>query len=384
MKNHSSRFLLAASSWFLVFTLLLAACGGTAPSPSSSKQSSTFVTQADAFLSQEVSNHTFSGVVLVTQNGKMLLNKGYSVATWEPQVPNTPSTKFRIASVTKQFTALAILMLQEEGKLHVQDHVCAYIAHCPNAWQPITLQHLLTHTSGLPKLSLPPQTLPTSPEAILARYNDLPLDFPPGTKYQYRNENYQFLGYIIQQVSGESYASFIQQRILAPLHMSNTGFTLTSSSQLAEALALGYTTWQQQAGPFDLDAPIPADMTFLYAAYYLYSTTEDLQRWDQALFTHTLVSQSSLDAMFTPYVSTCPAQGCPNPYTTEDYGYGWNISKEANLRVFIWHGGEESGFTSLNGFYPASQVSIIVLSNLATVQPWQVAYKFENMLFGTT
>lgn len=374
------RTLLVASSLFLVVTLLLTACGGSAPS---SKQSPSFGTQADAFLTQEVTNNRFSGSVLVTQDGKVLLSRGYSLADWEQQVPNTPHTRFRIASVTKQFTALAILLLQEEGKLHVQDRVCTYIPRCPSAWQAMTIHQLLTHTSGLPHLSPPPQTLPSSPEGVLALYKDLPLDFPAGTKYEYRNENYQFLGYVIQQVSGESYAPFIQQHILAPLHMSSTGFTLPSPSQPAESLARGYTAWQQQAGPFDLDAPLPADMTFLYAAYYLYSTTEDLQRWDQALFSHSLVSQASLDAMLTPYVSSCPAQGCPNPYISEEYGYGWNISKEANLRVFIWHAGEEGGFTSLNGFYPVSKVSIIVLSNLAAVQPWQIAYTFEQMLFGT-
>lgn len=140
---NSYRSLLTRVSLFLVFVLLLAACGtssaGTTPAPGPS-----FATQADAFLEQQVANHTFSGTVQVMRDGKVLFSKGYGMADWDGQVPNTLNTKFRIGSVTKQFTALAILLLQEQGRLHVQDHLCTYIAHCPTAWQPITLHELLT------------------------------------------------------------------------------------------------------------------------------------------------------------------------------------------------------------------------------------------------
>lgn len=131
--NKSYRSLLAGISPFLVFILLLAACGKTdavpAPTPTAS-----FATQADAFLEQQVANHIFSGTVQVTREGKVLFSKGYGIADWEGQMPNTPNTKFHIGSVTKQFTALAILLLQEQGRLHVQDHLCSFIAHCPAAW----------------------------------------------------------------------------------------------------------------------------------------------------------------------------------------------------------------------------------------------------------
>jgi CubicO group peptidase (beta-lactamase class C family) len=220
--------------------------------------------------------------------------------------------------------------------------------------------------------------LPTTPEGILALYKEVPLDFTPGTKYQYSNEGYQILGYVIQHVSGKPYATFIQQAILDPLHMIHTGFTLTSP-QTDEAS--GYQAWQVKDEATGLDTSIPPDMSFLFAAEFLYSTVEDLQVWDQALDNHTLISQKSLDMMVTPYVSTCPSEGCPDPYITSDYGYGWNVSREKNLRLVIWHMGEEWGFVAFNGRYPESKVSIIVLSNLKTANPWAIASTLEKMAY---
>jgi CubicO group peptidase (beta-lactamase class C family) len=362
---------------FLISALILTACANTNPgSPPTQNQS--FATQADNFLSNEVNAHRFSGSVLVARDGEVLFSKGYSMADWTRQVPNTPHTKFRVASINKQFTAMAILILQEQGKLQVRDHLCTYNAHCPAAWQPITLHQLLTHTAGIPKLSNAPSPLPASPEGILALYKDVPLDFTPGTKYQYSNEGYQILGYVIQHVSGKPYATFIQQAILDPLHMTNTGFTLTSA-QTDEAS--GYQAWQVKDEAIGLDTSIPPDMSFLFAAEFMYSTVEDLQLWDQALDNHTLVSQKSLDMMVAPYVSTCPSEGCPDPYITSDYGYGWNVSREKNLRLVTWHMGDEWGFVAFNGRYPENKVSIIVLSNLKSSNPWAIASTLEKMVF---
>jgi CubicO group peptidase (beta-lactamase class C family) len=316
--------------------------------------------------------------VLVARDGEVLFSKGYSMADWTRQVPNTPHTKFRVASINKQFTAMAILILQEEGKLQVQDRLCTYIAHCPATWQPITLHQLLTHTAGIPKLSNAPSQLPTSPEGILTLYKDVPLNFVPSMKYQYSNEGYQILGYVIQHVSGKPYTTFIQQAILDPLHMTNTGFTLTSPQRDE---ASGYQAWQVKDEASGLDTSVPPDMSFLFAAEFMYSTVEDLQVWDQALDNHTLVSQKSLDMMFAPHVSTCPSEGCPDPYITSDYGYGWNVSREKNLRLVTWHMGDEWGFVAFNGRYPENKISIIVLSNLKSSNPWAIASTLEKMVF---
>lgn len=120
---------------------------------------------------------------------------------------------------------------------------------------------------------------------------------------------------------------------------------------------------------------------FPFAAEYMYSTVEDLELWDQALDNHTLASQKSLDMMVAPYVSTCPSEGCPDPYITSDYGYGWHVSREKNLRLVTWHMGEEWGLVAFNGRYPANKVSIIVLSNLKSSNPWAIASTLEKMVF---
>jgi D-alanyl-D-alanine carboxypeptidase len=193
--------------------------------------------------------------------------------------------------------------------------MCHSIPNCPAPWKPITIHEVLTHTSGIRDLAT--QTVAASPAEALAPYNHVPLDFPPGTQYEYSNAGYILLGYIIQQVSGEPYASFIQQHILAPLHMNDTGFVPLppASSHPAEALATGYTAWQVPAPPWVYDPPLPANMTFLYAHGYLYATAEDLQRWDQALFKPTLVSQRSLNAMFTPMRICVPPSLLAQPPT---------------------------------------------------------------------
>lgn len=227
------------------------------------------------------------------------------------------------------------------GRLHMQDHLFTFIAQCPAAWQQITLHQLLTHTSGIPMIRNVPNPFPTNPEEVFALFNHIPLDFEPGTQYRYSNEGYQTLGYVIERVSGQSYASFIEQHILAPLHMSDSGFTLPEGQGIAQ----GYQAWQIKAATTVYDRPLSPDITFLYATGYLYSTVSDLQRWNQALTTSTLISQQSLDAMFTPYVAM-PSYS--SLYAGSHYGYGWVIDQEGSLRV-IWHNGWINGYRAYNG-----------------------------------
>jgi CubicO group peptidase (beta-lactamase class C family) len=293
------------------------------------------------------------------------------MANWTHQLPNTPTTKFHIASITKAFTAMAILILQERGKLHVQDRICLYVSACPFPWRPITIQQLLTHTSGMtsdlsPSDLIPLLGVPSSAERNLLTLEKKGVDFPPGTQYSYSNVGYMVLGYLIEKVSQEPFALFLQKNIFAPLHMTNTGFN-EKDADVAN-LATGYARWQ---------SPI-ADEPYLsigFANGGLYSTVDDLYRWDQALSTQQLVSQKSLEAMLTPYVSVCPTpEACPNPFSfsEEGYGYGWFIGKEATShRRVIWHAGVVDGFRGVLIRYPDDKVSVIVLSNLATLD-----YKF--------
>lgn len=404
------RLLYVNASLFVLLTLLLTACGTATPiTPVSPSQ--TMVSSVDDFLTtvaQDKVSYRFSGSVLIARGGKVLFSKGYGMADWQHQLPNTPHTKFHVASLTKQFTAMAILLLQEQGKLHVQDHVCTFVTDCPPAWQPITIHELLTHTSGIPTLSNPPTTLPSSlqqsiassiaaatwpgdkttlpssPQQLIARYKNQSLDFQAGTKFNYSNTGYQLLGYIIQQVSGEPYAAFVQHSIFAPLQMSDTDFEPAYPSLPNQAT--GYVLGKLPAAPTLLDRSLPSGWSFLLAAGGLESTVEDLYRWDQALYTHTLVSALSLEQMFTPYISTCPSGTFPSgtfcltSLMSLAYGYGWFIAKEPGRRV-MWHTGVGNGFRAYIGRYPDDKTTIIILSNLDTADAFGLASELETKVF---
>jgi CubicO group peptidase (beta-lactamase class C family) len=311
---------------------------------------------AAAALEDQVASQQFRGSVLVAQRGQVLFSQGYDWADLGRRVPNSPQTRFRIASITKQFTALAILLLQERGSLHVQDALKSHLPNCPQAWNSITLQHLLTMTSGIPDyVNFPPyqrlSTVPHTDEQSIATFRDTPLDFAPGSKWAYSNSNYALLGYLVQLVSGMSWEEFLQSNILTPLHMGDTG--VSTRARTPPQLALGYASWTQEA-------------CFEWASFgdgSLYSTVLDLYRWDQEVTSPhpTLVSASTLRQMFTPYAHTEASAG-PR---SEAYGYGWFIGYEGSQRE-IEHTGEISGFLSSNQLYPDDSLTVIVLSNLET------------------
>jgi CubicO group peptidase (beta-lactamase class C family) len=332
-------------------------------------QNGLIASKVDRFLTNMVTRQQFSGSVLIAQDGQVLLSKGYSMADWDQQVPNTPHTKFYLGSTTKEFTAMAILILQERGKLHVTDHLCSYIAQCPAAWQPVTLHEILTHTSGIPALDHTALS-DASPEAWIASYDDVPLAFTAGSQFDYCNVCYQILGYVVQRASGEPYSTFLQEAIFKPLGMRNTGFDpnyLTSPNH-----AVGYADWQVKA--ISLGEYADLQWSFLSGSGLLQSTVEDLYRWDQALSMHTLVSQQTLDKAFTPYIAS--------QYAGSSYGYGWFLAKApvAGHRL-IWHDGRVDGFRTYIGRYPDDQVTIIFLSNLAALDELALASALEKIVF---
>ena len=224
----------------------------------------------------------FGGSILVAQNGQPVVSKGYGMANIELAAPNTPQTVFRLGSVTKQFTAMAIMMLQERGKLRVSDPVCQYLTDCPAAWQPLTIRQLLTHTAGIPNYTNFPDfartaVLPTSSADMIGMLRDKPLEFAPGEKFAYSNSGYYVLGIIIERASGKTYADFLQANIFTPLAMSNTGYD--NPSTIIRNRAAGYA---RQAGETVNAAYM--DMTIPFAAGARHSMTDDLLRWDQAWY----------------------------------------------------------------------------------------------------
>jgi CubicO group peptidase (beta-lactamase class C family) len=303
-----------------------------------------FLADVDGYLDDLVDTGEFSGSVLLARDGKVLLSKGYGLADIENDVLNSPRTKFRIASLTKQFTAAGIMLLQQEGKLNVQDSVCEFIEDCPEVWQPITLHHLLTHTSGLPEnfsiqdlmaLTLSRNPMREGMEMIKTR----PLQSVPGETYRYSNVGYNMLGFIIERVSGKTYEEYLREKLWTPLGMNDTG--QDHESLLIKRRATGYfsPTAKAQYLPIDLAA---------YAGG-LYSTVEDLYRWDQALYTEQLLPKSALDVIFTPH------QG--------DYGYGWTIN-QGEWGTVIGHNGGVPGFAANISRYPDRKATVIILSNL--------------------
>jgi len=288
----------------------------------------------------------FMGSVLVARGNEVLLDKGYGFADLEWEVPNSPATKFRLGSITKQFTATSILLLEERGKLNVNDPVKKYLPDAPAAWDKITIYNLLTHTSGIPNFTSFPdypwkEPFPSTPEQLVARFRDKPLDFQPGEKYSYSNSGYVLLGYLIEKLSGESYAQFVQENIFTPLGMKDSGYD--SNSAIIPHRARGYS-------------PVPGgiantgyvDMSIPFSAGSLYSTTDDLLRWEQGLFGGKVLSSASLAKMTTPYKS--------------DYAFGLLVHTEGGQKVIEHNGGIE-GFNTVLRYFPDDKLTVVVLAN---------------------
>jgi CubicO group peptidase (beta-lactamase class C family) len=315
-------------------------------------------------------NH-FTGTILVARDGQPMISKGYGMADYELSVPNSSQTVFRLGSITKQFTAMAIMMLQERAKLSVSDPICKYLEKCPATWQPVTIRNLLTHTSGVPNYTESADffekvaTAPYTSASLVDIFRDKPLDFAPGEKYRYSNSGYHLLGLIIEKTSGVSYARFLGDNIFKPLGMKSTGYD--DSRALVPNRARGYAlTGDSFVNANYLNMAIP------YAAGSLYSTTEDLLRWDQALYTEKLVSRKSLDEMFTPFKDSGPGVG---------YAYGWNIGKRFD-RPMTGHGGGINGFATNIIRFPADHVTVIVLSNNESARAPGIATTLAAIVFG--
>jgi CubicO group peptidase (beta-lactamase class C family) len=356
--------------WLLCFPLLmlLTACASTSLAPRAPTSAATAPTatatltpagaRLDAWLSGLAQSGELRGSVLVARGDTVLLSRGYGVADEASGAPNTATTRFRIGSISKQFTAMAILILQEQGKLRVEDTICLYVSDCPDAWRPVTLRHLLTHTSGVPDYTNFPDFpaligAPATLDQLIARFKSLPLEFTPGARWSYSNSGYILLGAVIERVSGQSYSAFLRDHIFAPLGMRDTSYDVNNPPSPQHAT--GYLSAHER--------PVYLNMSEFGPAGALASTVEDLYRWDRALARHQLVGQRTMDAMFTPAIP-CPAGGCLLP-SDRGYGYGWFIAAVAG-QTLIYHLGRIDGFLTYNGFSRPDDITVVLLSNLET------------------
>ncbi len=291
--------------------------------------------------------------VLVSKNGEIVYEKGFGSADIGNNVPVTPDTKFKIGSITKQFTASAILKLREEGKLSLDDKLSKYIPDFPRGDE-VTIRHLLTHTSGIHSYTnrtdnMAIAALPVTIAALIDTIKSSPYDFSPGEQYMYNNSGFVLLGYIVEKISGKNLADFLDESFFKPLGMSSTGIYKTQQILENEAYGYGYSDGKIEKAAY-------MDMSWPAGAGALYSTTKDLFKWNEALFNGKVLKEESLKDAFSKTML--------NNGKTIDYGFGWAFGELRGLKL-ISHGGAVFGFLADLERQPDNKVNIIVLSNAA-------------------
>lgn len=300
----------------------------------------------------------FMGSVLVAKNGKVIFSKSYGMADLEWSVPNSSTTRFNIASMTKQFTAASILLFEDRGKLKTDDLVKKYLPEAPASWDKITIYHLLTHTSGIREDAV--EYEPGTPDKLV--FDDEPLNFQPGEKWEYINKGYIVLGYLLERISGQTYEEFVQENIFKPLGMNDSG--LLSFVTVIPRRATGY--WPGNNGIENADRPDPRKG---FSAGSLYSSTEDLLRWNTALFGGKLLTPASLRKMTTPFKG--------------DYACGLYV-KRVNGHLMIEHDGNNIGFNSDMAYYPEDRIAVIVLANLNGTVTSEMTRALAAVAYGET
>jgi CubicO group peptidase (beta-lactamase class C family) len=307
----------------------------------------------------------FIGSVLVVKDQSILLNRGYGYADAEWKIPNAPTTKFRLGSATKQFTAAAIMLLVERGRLNLDEPIKSYMPDAPATWDKVTIRLLLTHQAGIPNFTGFPDYAQTkwkdtTPEALVARFRDKPLDFVPGSRFSYSNSGYALLGYLLERVSGQAYSTFLKSNIFEPLGMSDTG--MDDNALILPQRASGYVRRGEQLRNADY-----LSMTAPYAAGALYSTTVDLLKWERGLFGGKILSPASLNLMTKP--------------VTAGYGFGLFALTRYGNRVF-YHSGDIDGFNTMLAYYPDEKLTGVVLGNMNSGAPEEIAEYLGRIALG--
>lgn len=317
--------------------------------------------RVDAHVRSEIQKQRIPGLSLaVIKNGQIILAKGYGFANVEHQVPVQAETIFQTGSVGKQFTAMAVMMLVEDGKLSLEDKITKYFTDAPAAWQNITVRHLLTHTAGTTDYPSDFDFRRDYTEADLYnRAQVIPLAFQPGEKWSYSNLGYVMLGILIHKVSGKFYGDFLQERIFKPLEM-NTA-RIISEEDIVPNRSAGYRLVKGELKNQEWVAP--SINTTADGALYL--TIYDMAKWDAALYTEKLLRGSSLQQMWTRVKL--------NNGKIEDYGFGWSLNDVRGHRI-IEHGGSWQGFKAHIARYVDEKLTVVVFANLSQANPAKIAH----------
>ena len=315
----------------------------------------------------------FNGSVLVAQGNGVIFKKGYGMANFEWNLPNTPDTRFRLGSITKQFTSMVVMQLVEEGKLSLDDKLADRIPYYrKETGSKVTIHHLLNHTSGIPSYTSIPnffrdrsrQALPL--RELVTSHCSGDLEFEPGSKFVYNNSGYVILGAVIEHVTGKTYEQVLQERVLDPAGMKATGYD--RSEPLIPRRAAGY-----ENGLDGVRNSAFLDMSLPHAAGALYSTVEDLYLWDRALYGTKLLSEERKKKMFTPGLG--------------NYAYGWIVRKmpvgpDKTERLVIQHGGGINGFGTLITRVPEDRMLIVLLNNTGDAPLNLISQGIGDILYG--
>ena len=354
---------------FVFFTLMVMAFSVVtcAQSPNSKALNAEF----DKLLSAQFKPGETGCAALVAINGQIIYKKAFGMANLELNVPMQPDMVFRLGSITKQFTAVAILQLMEQGKLSLQDDITKFIPDYPTQAYKITIENLLTHTSGIKSYTNDPGIMKfmkddLKPEEVIDKFKNLPMEFAPGTKWNYNNSGFFLLGYIIEKASGMKYQDYIEQNLFKPAGMTNSLYG--SDRKIIKNRAYPYQA--------DGDKTINADymsMLLPYSAGSLMSTVEDLYKWNRALISDKFVKRETLEKAWTEY-KLSDGKGT-------QYGYGWFLSQVQGSHT-IEHGGGINGYLT-NGIYlPKEDVFVAVFSNSTAKGPDAVSTKMAAIAIG--
>jgi CubicO group peptidase (beta-lactamase class C family) len=335
--------------------------------------------QVDALFADSIHSNTPGAAVLIARDGKILLEKSYGLARIETAIPISSDTRFRIGSITKEFTAAAILKLAEQGKLNVNDPIAKYIPDWPKGHE-VTLRLLLNHSSGIHNFTAKPGfqdnvTNAITLDSLITSFKNDPYEFAPGDKFRYCNSGYVLLGFIIQKVSGQPYDAFLRKTFFEPLGMTNTGVYPSGTPLANEAFGYSYENGTVRRS-------VNWDMSNVPAAGNLYSTARDLFLWNEAVFAGKVLSAANARAAFTVGVLTAD-----DPTYPEDVGdgYGWTMDRLNGARE-ISHGGELAGFGSYLLRLPNYHLTVVVLLNcvpqLPNLQQWILARQIARLALG--
>ncbi len=342
--------------------LLLALCLWCNLLYAQQKNEKDLAAEFDKVLAEHFKPNEPGATALVSKNGKVIYKKSIGLAKLESNTPMKADHIFRIGSLTKQFTAVAILQLMEQGKLNLQDEITRFIPDYPTQGAKITIEHLLTHSSGIMNYTAMQDyqermALDLKPTEMINHFKNQPLRFAPGTRWEYSNSNYFLLGYIIEKISGKSYSEYIEKNLLKPAGMKKSLYA--SNEKLVKDKVEGYS--KNETG-FEIAPAI--SMTQPYAAGSILSTVEDLFKWNQALLANKLVKKESLEKAFTNYKL---ANG-----KLSDYGYGWRFGNIYDSPS-TWHGGGINGFGTMQLYLPKEDVVVVVFANCDCRFPKEIA-----------